>query len=265
MTIPSGGQLSYPLYMTVASAGQLYALAFNNVYSPVTPINTIYPGLGVSKVVGADMQVRLPAEDIQTAVVSTALIAANSTVATVNGVALTPVVYATSNAATLTAIAALIAAQPNIASAVSNGTDTITVTATQGFAVTLSLVTTLGVSQPTWAVTASNDNVFYGVAIYIQNKMNLIDASGSAGGSPYVAGDPLPVLTRGQVYVTVEETLTSDSPVYWRIKANGANTVVGGFRASSDSSTAVLLPATQVRWIYGASAGGLAVLEINQP
>lgn len=265
MTLPSGGQLSYPLYMTVASAGQLYDLGFNNVLTPVTPINPIFPGLGTAKVIGADYQVRLPAMDIATAVASAALITANSTVATVNGVALAPVVYATSNAATLTAIAALIAAQPNIASAVSNGTDTITVTATQGFAVTVSLVTTAGVSQPTWTVTASGDNVFYGVALYIQNKMNLIDASGSAGGSPYVAGDPVPVLTRGRVWVTVEETVTSDSPVYWRIKANGANTVVGGFRASADGGTAILLSSNQVRWIMGAGAGGLAVLDINQP
>ena len=264
-TIASGGQLAYPLEMAVASQGKLYDLEFNTVLTPLTPLNSIFPGLGVSKVIGKDYQVRLPQMNVATAVVSTALIAANSTVATVNGVALAPVVFTVDNATTLAAIAAVIAAAPNVASAVSNGTTTIVVTATQGFSVSVSLVTTLGISQPTWAVTESGANTFYGVAVYIQNKMNLLGAAGSAGPSPYVAGDPVPCLTNGSIWVTVENTVTSDSPVYWRIKASGLNTTLGSFRADADGGTAVLLPATQFQWLRGASAGGLAVLKINLP
>ena len=258
-------QLSYNFLMNVGSAGELYDIGFNNVLTPVSAIEQIPIGLGVAKVIGSDYQVRLPHVNISTNVVSTALITGNSTVATVNGIALAPVVYATSNAATLAAIAAAIAAQPNVASAVSDGTSTITVTAAQGFAVTVSLVTTLGASQPTWTTTASTQDVFYGVALYIQNKMNLLGPQGSNGGAPYFVGDPVSTLTRGRVWVNVENTVSSDTPVYWRVNPTMANPQVGGFRSDSDGGNAILLPSTQVRWILGATAGNLAVLDINQP
>ena len=258
-------QTSYNFFMSVGSAGELYDIGFINVLTPVAAVEQIPVGLGVAKVIGQDYQVRLPHEDIVAVVASTALVASNSTVVTLNGIALTPVVYGVSNAATLTAIAALIAAQDFIASAVSNGTDTITITAEQGYAVTATFVTTLGVGQPTWTSTYTNDNVFYGVAMYIQNKMNLLGAQGSNGASPYLVGDPVSTLTRGRIWVKVEATVTSDSPVYWRFKATLANPQVGGFRGDDDSGTAMLLSSNQVRWIQGATAGNLAVLEINQP
>ena len=258
-------QLSYDFLMNVASAGQLYDIGFNNVLSPVA-IESIPIGLGTAKVIGQDMQVRLPHEDIAAVTLSAPLSAANSTVVTLNGIALTPVVYATSNAATLTAIAALIAAQDGIASAVSNGTDTITITAEQGLPVTATFVTSSG-SAVTWTTAYTNDNVFYGVAIYIQNKMNLLGPQGSDGASPYFQGDAVPVITRGRVWVQVEAgtSVTSDSPVYWRYKATVANPQVGGFRADSDGGTCLLLSSSIIRWITSASVGNLAVLDINQP
>jgi len=263
---PVSGQTSYNYLMTVAaSAGQIYDIGFNNVLSPVASIEAIPMGLGTAKVIGADQQVRLPHVDIVAVSASIALVASNSTVVTLNGFALAPVVYSTSNAVTLGLIAAAIAAQPLVASAVSDGSSTITITAQQGFAVTVTFVTTLGISQPAWTSTYSNDNVFYGVALYIQNKQNLLGPQGSAGGQPYFPGDPVPVMTRGRVWVVAENTVTSDSPVYWRIKPTFANPQVGGFRSDSDSGNAILLPSTSIRWWAGASTGGFAVLDINQP
>ena len=250
--------------MSVGSAGELYDLGFNNVLTPVA-IESIPIGLGVAKVIGQDMQVRLPHQDIVAVQASGALIASNSTVVTLNGIALAPVVYATSNAATLLAIAALIAAQPFIASAVSNGTDTITINAQQGYAVSATFVTTLGASQATWTSTYSDDNVFYGVALYIQNKMNLLGPQGSAGGAPYFQGDAVACLDRGRVWIQVEADMTSDSPVYWRFKPTLSFPQVGGFRGDSDSGNCLLIPSTQARWITSATAGNLAVLDINQP
>src|SRR5260221_1021733 len=262
---PVSGQTSYNFLMNQAvGAGQIYDIGFNNVLSPVTPLETIFMGLGVAKVIGQDMQVRLPHIDIVAVTLSAPLSAANSTVVTLNGIALAPVVYATSNAATLTAIAALIAAQDGIASAVSNGTDTITITAQQGFAVSATFVTSSG-SAVTWTSVYSNDNVFYGIAIYIQNRQNLLGVNGSNGGQPYVAGDAVPVMTRGRIWVTAENTVTSDSPVYWRIAPTLSFPQVGGFRGDSDGGNAILLPSNQIRWLIGATAGNLAVLGINQP
>jgi hypothetical protein len=259
-------QTSYNFLMNIGSAGELYDIGFNNVLSPVSAVEPIPVGLGTAKVIGQDLQVRLPHQGIVAAQASTALSAANSTVVTLNGIALTPVVYATSNAATLTALAALIAAQPFIASATSNGTDTITISADQGYAVTATFVTSSG-SAVTWTSTYTNDNVFYGVALYIQNKMNLLGPQGSNGAAPYYQGDAVPVLTRGRVYVLIEDgaSVTSDSPVYWRFIPTLANPQVGGFRGDSDGGTCLLLSSSQVRWITSATAGNLAVLDINQP
>lgn len=265
MTLPSGGQTSYNFLMAVGSAGQLFDIGYQDVITPVVVVDSIFPGLGVAKVIGEDMQVRLPHQDIVAVTETGTLVSGNSTVVTLNGIALTPVVWATSNAATLTAIAVLIAAQSLIASAVSNGTDTITITAEQGYSVTATFVTTVG-SVPSWASVYTNDNVFYGVAVYIQNKMNLLAFNqGSAGPSPYVPGDPIPCIDRGRIWVTVEDTVTSDSAVYWRIIPTLSFPQVGGFRSDSDGGNAILLSSNIVRWYQGATAGGLAVLQINQP
>ena len=258
-------QLTYNFLMNIGVAGELYDIGFNNVLSPVSAIEPqIFTGQGLAKIIGQDMQVRLPHQDIAVVTASAPLSAGNSTVVTLNGIALAPVVYATSNAVTLAAIAALIAAQDGIASAVSDGTSTITINAIQGFPVTATFVTSGG-SAVTWSTVYSNDNVFYGVAVFIQNKMNLYSPQGSVGPAPYIKGDAVPALTRGRIYVTVENNVTSDSPVYWRITPTLANPLVGGFRSDSDGGTAILLSNNIVRWITSASAGNLAVLEINQP
>lgn len=91
---------------------------------------------------------------IQDLVFSAALITGNVTNGDVNGAAITPITYATSNAATLTAIAAAIQAHPDVETAVSDGTDTITVTGVTDKEVALTnFVVTGGASQATVSVT----------------------------------------------------------------------------------------------------------------
>jgi hypothetical protein len=264
-TLPSGGQTVYNFLMNTSSAGQLYDIGFIDVISPVNPYNYIPTGLGVSKVIGADYQVQLPFQNIVTVTQSANLSASNSTVVTLNGIALTPVVYATSNAATMGAIATLIASQPGILSAVTAVSNTeIVITASPGFAVTATFVTTGG-SAVTWASVYSNNVDFYGVSIYIQNQQNLlgVGGNGSAGPSPYVPGMPVSTLRRGRIWVTTETTVTSDSPVYWRIIPTVSNPQVGGFRGDSDTGNAILISSSNAAWLQGNSAGGLAVLDIN--
>jgi len=258
-------QLAYNFLMTQATAGEIYDIGFDNVLTPVA--TQIIPfGVGVAKVIGQDQAVRLPHQDIVTLTASVPLVTSNSTVVTLNGIALTPVVFNTDNATTLGLIAALIAAQDNIASAVSNGTDAIVITASQGFAVTATAVTTLGAGQPTWTSVRSNDNVFYGISVFIQNKMNLYDPSvGSVGGPVYAVGDPVSTMTRGRIWVVPETTVTSDSPVYWRVIPSMAFPVTGTFRGDSDGGNAILVSSSLARWWIGGSAGTLAVLDINLP
>jgi hypothetical protein len=262
--VPVSGQTSYNFLMNVGSAGQLYDVGFNNVLTPVTT-QILFPGQGVAKYIGLDQTIRLPWVDIVTLNASVPLVTGNSTIVTLNGIALAPVVYMTSNTVTLANIAALIASQIGIASAVSDGSANITITATQGLPVIATAVTTSGSGQPTWTSNYSNDAVFYGVAVYIQNKANLLGPQGSAGPSPYLVGDPVPTITRGRIWVLSETTVTSDSPVYWRIKPTVSFPVTGTFRGDSDGGNAILLSSSIIRWWQGASAGSLGILDINMP
>jgi hypothetical protein len=87
------------------------------------------------------------------------------------------------------------------------------------------------------------------------------------GTSQFAAGDPLAVMSQGPVFVKVEEAVADGDPVFVRFAANGANTTLGAFRKSADNpgagATAVQVP--QAVYRSAASAGGLAVLELNLP
>lgn len=259
-------QLSYGFLMDVASEGLLADCGFKNCLSP-RAFADIPIGRGVAKVVGEDYACRLPAQNQSTVVLDADLVTSNSIAVSVNGNALTPIVFAVSHDATMTAIAAAIAAEPNIASAVVSDPNnrTITVTADQGeVAVVDSFVVTLGASQATATITNGTQDSLFGVALRIQNKMNLLDPnSGSNGPAPYYEGEPVSMLTKGRVYVWVDGDVTADDPVYCRFVAGTGDELIGRFRADDDSGKAFLV--SDAVWRVGASAGGLAVLEINKP
>jgi len=257
-------QLSYPFLMDVGSVGLLADSGFRNVLSP-RAFENFNTGLGLAKVIGQDYVVRLPESNLSTIVLSGDLITANVINVSVNGVALAPITFATSHLATMNAIAAAILAQPNIASAVVGGAGnhTLTVTATEGnVAIVNSFVVTLGASQATATITNTTQDTFYGVGARTQNKPNPLNPTGSFGNPIYLEGDCVSLLTKGRIYVAAEQTVTSDSPVYWRFAANGL-LLPGGFRGDSDSGRAIVIPGA--RYTVGATSGALATLEINLP
>jgi len=110
-------------------------------------------GFGTLLVVG-DSGV-FPEVDVVTITVDADLVTGNSTLVTVNGTALSPVVFASDHATTMTAIATAIQALSEVATATAGGTGTrtITITAAAGETVIVnSVVTTLGATQPTWTI-----------------------------------------------------------------------------------------------------------------
>ena len=115
----------------------------------------------VNQTVTADDDVYIQHSDtlnVQTIVFSADLVASNSIATTVNGVSLTPTVYATSNAATLTALAASIEATAGVLTAVSDGTHTITVTSVNSDPITfVGLTVTLGATHATAVVSTCTD------------------------------------------------------------------------------------------------------------
>jgi hypothetical protein len=73
------------------------------------------------------------------------------------------------------------------------------------------------------------------------------------------------VMEEGAIYVTPEETVTSDDDVYFRVQTNSTK-LAGMFGTSADSGKCVLVPGA--RWVEGGtglSATALAKLQLNLP
>ena len=179
--------------------------------------------------------------DKSTITLSTDLTGANSTVVTVNGTALTAVVYATSHAVSMTLLCAEIDSAPGVYSCSYVG-DVVTVLAPLGLTVTVNSVVVTGGAAVTAAIVASSQTV--------------------EGEVYYPAMSTVSGLRDGAVYVTVEEIVTSDDPVYVRYKTSGTD-LPGQFRKDADSSTAFLVAGAKYR--TGAAALGVAIVEINLP
>lgn len=129
---------------------------------------------------------------IANVVQSAALITGNSTIVTLNGTPLSPISFTTDNATTLAALASQIAGQANIGSAVSNGTNTISIEPTNGAPLTVSFNTTGGASQPTWATEYAN-------------PVNAVDnADGTFSLEANVPGEPYTLDVRTDIINAVE-------------------------------------------------------------
>ncbi len=104
----------------------------------------------------------------------------------------------------------------------------------------------------------SEDDVtdhFRGIAIKDETRLS---------GDGYEVGDPLCLVTRGQVWVPVEETVSPDDPVYCRFEAGaGPLTVLGKFRKDADTDKAAQVPGA--RYLKMNAAASLALVEINLP
>lgn len=86
--------------------------------------------------------------------------------------------------------------------------------------------------------------------------------SGGTAGYTYQIGDSVEVVSRGQVWVLVEEAVSPADDVYVRFDT-GTGSQKGAFRTSADSTTAALLAGA--RFLTTASANGLALVDLNLP
>ena len=275
MSAPAYFQNAYPFDMPIGIPGRIADCGFKNTLSPQC-LENIPAAVGVMKPFNVDYKIMLPRNDTASSVFSADLITGNTVNATVNGVAITPVVFATSHLLTMQAVANAIAAIPSVASAVVGGASdrTITVISDVGTATNITVFTvTGGASQATITTTASQSGTFFGVTQSIYNKMNAWFpytgpnlALSSGAPNPYFQGEVAPTLTQGRIYVVPETVITSNSPVYLRVAPNGLNTQLGAFRGDADGGSAVLIPVTSAIWREGNGVvGGIAVLELNIP
>lgn len=275
MSAPAYFQNAYPFDMPIGIPGRIADCGFKNTLSPMC-LENIPAAIGVMKPFNVDYKIMLPRNDTASSVFSADLITGNTVNATVNGVAITPVVFATSHLLTMQAVANAIAAIPSVASAVVGGANdrTITVISDVGTATNITVFTvTGGASQATITTTASQSGTFFGVTQSIYNKMNAWFpytgpnlALSSGAPNPYFQGEVAPTLTQGRIYVVPETVITSNSPVYLRVAPNGLNTQLGAFRGDADGGSCVLIPVTSAIWREGNGVvGGIAVLELNIP
>jgi hypothetical protein len=275
MSAPAYFQNAYPFDMPIGIPGRIADCGFKNTLSPQC-LENIPAAVGVMKPFNLDYKIMLPRNDTASSAFSADLITGNTVNATVNGVAITPVVFATSHLLTMQAVANAIAAIPSVASATVGGASnrTITIISDVGTATNVTVFTvTGGASQATVTTTASQSGTFFGVTQSIYNKMNAWFpytgpnlALSSGAPNPYFQGEVAPTLTQGRIYVVPETVITSNSPVYLRVAPNGLNTQLGAFRGDADGGSAVLIPVTSAIWREGNGVvGGIAVLELNIP
>ena len=270
-------QNSYPFNMPIGIPGRIADCGFKNTLSP-TALENIPAALGVVKPLNVDYQVALPRNNMASSVFSADLILDNVVNMTVNGVAIAPVAFNTfgNSADTMEQVRLEISQIPSISSATLGGVGnrTITIISQIGTstAVTVGTVTG-GLTAATITTTASQSGTFFGVTQAIYNKMNTWipeqgqNLSRSSGEStPYYAGNPVPTLTWGRIYIQPEDVVVSNSPVYMRVVPTVGNPQVGSFRSDADGGNAVLIPPANAIWREGNGVvGGIAVLELRIP
>ena len=166
----------------------------------------------------------------------------------VNGTAITPVVFATSQAVTLAALIAAVDGLTGV-SAIAGAAKTVLVEMEDGSTITVSTVVTGGTNQAVGTPTYSADDVFRGISLAIQKEQTL------AGVVQYNQYEAVSVLRKGQAWVETSLAVVADETAY--LDMTGA---IGKFTNSSSGNLA-----TGGKFRSTVAAAGLAVLEINLP
>lgn len=100
--------------------------------------------------------------------------------------------------------------------------------------------------------------LFIGISLKDQKEQDL-----TTGLNRYEEGEAVGVLRQARVWVIAEEAVTPEDDVYLRHTANGS-LLSGGFRTDADTAKADDV-STWCKWMTSASAGELAILNVNLP
>ncbi len=207
--------------------------------------------------------VRAPRLNSGLVTISTDLIANNSTIVTVNGVATTATVYSGSHATTMGLILAKVQALSTVYSASTTGDTMTIVTYDEDAAITW--VTTLGSSQPTVTYAYTSADTVAGVAEFEQKSGTLEGinsavndgGTGASGGVGFLETQIVPTVRNGLNWCPVVVNVAAGESAY----AITAVTNRGKFTNSSSGN----LKVGTFRTAGVASGLGLAVVEIDIP
>lgn len=237
-------QTNYNFNMASAYAGMKADSRFDLVETFIAETEVPF-GRGVGSESGSSY-VNVPKKDVALIALSTALIASNSTIVTINGNATTATVYATSHNATMNAIKAKIEALAGVTSVtLTDATNNLEFTVeTEGVVISAAAAVTLGDSQPTVTVTLSSDDIFRGIAIHTHNQ-----------NGKYIANDAVNVLRQGVVWVETGVAVNEDEDAYVDL--------AGGIGKFTNVSSGNLATGGKFRSTVGSA--GLAKVNINLP
>jgi len=173
--------------------------------------------------------------------------ASNSIAFSVNGVSITPVVYSASHGATEDALVAAVNALTGV-DVFDDTSDTNNRTfyvRTKGYACTVVTTVTLGSNQATATLTSSSDQVFVGVAQFVQKSTSV--------GYEFDNKEPLTLFQRGKIWVTAGATVYSNDNIL--ITTAGAYGNTGyDINARYDSNATSALVVIRVNGKYKANA-----------
>lgn len=254
-------QTSYSQAAPIAYLGMKADSRFDHVESKVA-LEEIPVGYVVTKCLGLDRTVMLPAKNKAVQTFDINFEASNSCVVTINGVALSAVVYGTSHAATIAAVAAMIATAANVKSSTANSSaKTITTIMNPGYTITIDAVVTGGTNQPvdTTVYSMAQDLAKDGGIALHTHTIEQTDA----GVVSYKANEMVNVLRQGAAYCYAEGAMTTDDDVYVRWMDAGTGKIIGAVRADSDSGDAVLWTGARVK--ASVTVAGPVQIEINLP
>lgn len=229
----------------------------DKVIEPHAGLGTILFGMAVFSA-QAIAGVRVAKRNQAANVLSGDLVTSNVINVTVNGVAISPVTFATDHLTTATAVAAAIDAALLTMGVVSVSTvggssnRTITTIAQDTSVIFTSWAVTLGGSQATVTTTYSTSSVFRGIATWIQQQLV------SPGVAGYANGDAVGVGRRGLWAVRARgAAMTDDTDVYACLATAGDE---GGFTTVSTGNVG---PVGKSRSACDKDA--LFYLELNMP
>lgn len=108
------------------------------------------------------------------------------------------------------------------------------------------------------ALPSGSSDVVAGVVVSTMTRESIRDSLAPH----YVAGDEMPVLRKGRVWIYTETALAVTATVYLRYTANGDLTP-GDFRNDADTDKAVAVTSAKV--VVPTTAAGYAMIELNLP
>jgi len=255
-------QTAYPISQAAAMLGMLADSRLKHTESMIA-LENLPIGRGAIVVGNNPDQAQLPEPNVSTLVFDADFEASNSIIITVNGVATTATVYASSHADTGAAVLAKILALSTVASATFS-VRTFVIKVIDAPAVVTEAITG-GSSQPTGTATPSLDiSTLFGV---VEHSYALEGGlPGSTDPVQYPANDVANILRKGAIYVQMETAFDPDvDTLYIRHEAGSATELVGQFRNDADSGKATSLATLPIVVRTALSAAGLATLEINLP